>query len=85
MKVFSCSSLSKISREVQDSALFVPTWRIKQQGFLSSTGTRLCCMSSVVAPGKLQTLTTPYFADKRSSRIPFIMESPAVTVVLEGY
>ena len=85
MKVFSFSSLSKISLEVQDSALFVPTWRIKRQGFLSSIGTRLCCMSSIVAPGKLRTLTTPYFPDKRSSRIPFIMESPAITVVFEGY
>ena len=32
MKVFSFSSLSRISLEVQDSALFVPTWRIKRQG-----------------------------------------------------
>ena len=36
MKDFSFSSLSKIFLEVQDSALFVPTRRIKRQGFLSS-------------------------------------------------
>ena len=71
MKVFSFSSLSKISLEVQDSALFAPTWKIKRQGFPSSIGTRLCCISSLVAPGKLQTLTTPYF--------------PAQTNVLHGY
>ena len=85
MKVFSFSSLSRISLEVQASASFVPTWRIKWQGFLSSIGIRLCCMSYVKAPGKLRTLTKRFFPDKRSSRIPFIIESPAITVVFEGY
>ena len=85
MKAFGFSNLSKISLAVQDSELFAPTWRIKQQGFLSSIGTRLCYMSSMVALGKLRTLTTPFFPDKRSSGIPFIMESPAITVLFEGF
>ena len=54
MKVFSFSNLSKIYLEVQDSALFVPTWRIKRQGFLSSNGARLCCISSLVASETLE-------------------------------
>ena len=81
MKVFSFSNLSKISLEVQDSVLFVPTWRIKRRGFLSSIDTSLCCMSSIVAPGKLRTFTTPFFPYKCSSRITLIMESPAITVL----
>ena len=85
MKGFSFSNLSKISLEVQDSALLFPTWRIKQQGFLSSIGIRLCCISSLLTSGKLQTLTTPFFPDKRSSRIPFIIECPTVTVVIKRY
>ena len=85
LKIFSFSNLSKISLEVQDSALLFPTWRIKRQGFLSSIDTRLCWISSLVASGKLQTLTTPYFPDKRSSRIPFIIECPAVTIVFKRY
>ena len=84
MKAFSLSNLSKISLEVQDSALLVPTWRIKRRGFLLSIGTRLCCMSYIVAPGKLRTLTTPFFPDKRSSRIRLIMESLTITAVFEG-
>ena len=75
MKVFSFSNLSKISIEAQDSALFLPTWTIKRQGFLSSISTRLCCISSIVAHGKLRALITPFFPDKRSSQIRFIMES----------
>ena len=62
MKVFSFSSLSRFCIEVKDSALLVTTWRIKRQGFLSSIGTRLCCMSSIVAPGKLRALTTQTFS-----------------------
>ena len=85
MKVFNLSSLSQISLEVKDLSLFVPTWRIRWQGFFSSIDTRLCCMSSIVVPGKLRPLTTPYFPGKRSSRIPFIMELAAVAVVFEGY
>ena len=85
LKVFSFSNLSKISLEMQDSALLFPTWRIKRQGFLSSIDARLCCISSLVASGKLQTLTTPYLPDKRSSRIPFIIECPAVTDVFKRY
>ena len=42
-------------------------------------------MSSIVAPGKLWTSTTPFFPEKRSSRIPFIMESLSVIVVFKGY
>ena len=85
IKVFSFSSLSKVSLEVQDLALFVQTWRIKRQGFFSSIGTKLCCMSHIVALEKLWTLTTTFFPDMRSSRIPFIIESPAITAVFEGY
>ena len=85
MRVFGFSSLSKISLEVKDAALFVPTWRIKRQGFLSGVGTSWWYMSSIVAPGKLRTLTTPFFPHKRSSWILFIIESPAITVVFEGY
>ena len=81
MKVFSFSNLSKISLEVQDSVLFVPTWRIKWRGSLSSIDTSLCWMSSIVAPGKLRTLTAPFFPDKCSSGITLIMELPAITAL----
>ena len=64
--------------KAKDLALFFATWRIKRQEFISSIGTRLWCMSSIVAPGKMRILTTPFF---HSSRIPFIMEPPAITVV----
>ena len=55
------------------------------QGFLLSIGTRLCCMLPVVAPEKVQTLITPFFSDKRSPQIPFIIQSPVITAVFEGY
>ena len=35
--------------------------------------------------GKLRTLATPFFPDKLSSRIPLIIESPAVNVAFAGY
>ena len=59
MKVWSSSSLSKISFELKDSALFVPTWRIEWQGFLPCIGAMLWCISSAMAPGKLRILTRP--------------------------
>ena len=42
-------------------------------------------MLPVVAPEKVQTLITPFFSDKRSPQIPFIIQSPVITAVFEGY
>ena len=54
MKVFSFSNLPKISLEVQGSALSVPIWRIKRQGF-----PQVLAQGYVACHGKLRTLTTP--------------------------
>ena len=85
MKKFNVSNLPKTSFEGQDLALFILTWRIKRQGFLSSVGIRLCHIFSLVASAKLRTLTIPFFPEERSSRIPFITTLPAITVVFVGY
>ena len=85
MKKFNVSNLPKTSFEGQDLALFILTWRIKWQGFLSSVGIRLCHIFSLVASAKLRTLTIPFFPEERSSRIPFITTLPAITVVFVGY
>ena len=49
------------------------------RGLPESNITRLCCTSSIVAPVKFRILTTPFFPDKRCSRIPFM------NLVFEGY
>ena len=82
---FKFSNRSKISLAVNLLVSFFPTWIVKWIGFFSIIGMRLCRISSTFAPRKFRTFTTCFFLRNLSSKNPFIIESPAITIVFLRY
>ena len=82
---FKFSNRSKISLAVNLLVSFFPTWIVKWLGFFSIIGMRLRRISSTFAPRKFRTFTTCFFLRNLSSKNPFMIESPAITIVFLRY
>ena len=82
---FKFKNLFKIYLDLHDDASFVLIWIIRWLDFFHKIETIWWFISSTVDPGKCRTFILRPFPHNVSSIIPFIIESPIITIVPLGH